>query len=174
MSDEPSIDLRPRTAVPSAQRVRARRTKRWPAVLVLVLVLAGGGVLVTQFLTSAIDYFCNVDELGVKDGCEAGRRLRVQGNVQEGSVAADGAFTTFVISFGGRDLMVRYDGEPGGIFQECVPVVVHGRFVSTSGADGATTDVFEGDKVDVKHSNEYEAANEDRLDQAETACSLQA
>ncbi len=72
MSDEPSIDLRPRTAVPSAQRVRARRAKRWPAVLVLVLVLVGGGVLVTQFLTSAIDYFCNVDELGVKDSCEAG------------------------------------------------------------------------------------------------------
>ena len=32
--------------------------------------------MVTKFLSSAIDYYCNVDDLGVKDGCEADRRLR--------------------------------------------------------------------------------------------------
>ena len=157
------MDLSPREAVPSAPRVR--RGKRWPAVAVLVLVLIGGGVVLTKFLTSSIDYYCNVDELGVKDGCDGGRRLRVQGNVEEGSVESANGVTTFLVSFNGVEMPVRYEGEPGGIFQECIPVVVHGRL-----ADG----VFEGDRVEVKHSNEYTAANKDRLDEAESACSAKA
>ncbi len=157
------MDLSPRTddAVPAPRR----RGKRWPAIAVLVLALGGGVVLVTQFLSSAIDYYCNVDEVGTKDGCEAGRRLRVQGNVDEGTVVQDGVSTTFVISFNGKEMPVSYDGDPGGIFQECIPVVVHGRLTEAG--------VFEGDRVEVKHSNEYEAENADRLDEAQTACSLQ-
>ena len=58
-------------------------------------------------------------------------------------------------SFGDAAMPVRYEGEPGGIFEECEPVVVHGELV-----DGT----FEGDQVEVKHSNEYEAENADRLD----------
>ena len=65
--------------------------------------------------------------------------------------------TTFTISFAGATLPVRYQGQPGGIFEECQPVVVHGELV-----DGT----FRGDRVEVKHSNEYEAENADRLDQA--------
>ncbi len=157
------MDLSPREAVPSAPRVR--RGKRWPAIAVLVVVLIGGGVVLTKFLTSSIDYYCNVDELGTKDGCDAGRRLRVQGNVEEGSVESADGVTTFLVSFNGAELPVRYEGEPGGIFQECIPVVVHGRL---------TDGVFEGDRVEVKHSNEYTAANKDRLDEAESACSAKA
>jgi cytochrome c-type biogenesis protein CcmE len=142
-----------------------RRGKRWPAIAVLVVVLIGGGVVLTKFLTSSIDYYCNVDELGTKDGCDAGRRLRVQGNVEEGSVESADGVTTFLVSFNGAELPVRYEGEPGGIFQECIPVVVHGRL---------TDGVFEGDRVEVKHSNEYTAANKDRLDEAESACSAKA
>jgi cytochrome c-type biogenesis protein CcmE len=159
------VDLSPRTdqAAPPPPR---RGGKRWPAIAVLVLVLAGGVVIVTQFLSSAIDYYCNVDEVGSKDGCEAGRRLRIQGNVVEGSVTADGNATNFVVEFNGASLPVRYDaGDPGGIFQECVPVVVHGRL---------TDGVFVGDEIEVKHSNEYEAENADRLDQANSACQQQA
>ena len=157
------MDLSPREAVPSAPRVR--RGKRWPAIAVLVVVLIGGGVVLTKFLTSSIDYYCNVDELGTKDGCDAGRRLRVQGNVEEGSVESADGVTTFLVSFNGVEMPVRYEGEPGGIFQECIPVVVHGRL---------TDGVFEGDRVEVKHSNEYTAANKDRLDEAESVCSAKA
>lgn len=158
------MDLSPRVdqAAPAPPR---RRGKRWPAILVLALVIGGGVVIVTQFLSNAIDYYCNVDEVGTKDGCEAGRRLRIQGNVVEGTVAQDGDATLFDIEFNGVTMPVRYDaGDPGGIFQECVPVVVHGRF-----EDGT----FVGDDIEVKHSNEYEAANQDRLDQASNACQEQ-
>jgi cytochrome c-type biogenesis protein CcmE len=166
------VDLSPRD-VPAAPPVR-QRGKRWPAIVVLALVLVGSGVIVTKFLGNAIDYYCNVDEIGAKSGCEAGRRLRVQGNVEEGSVARDGAVTTFLITFNGVEMPVRYDGDPGGIFQECVPVVVHGRVDEATAADGTVTRTFQGDRVEVKHSNEYEAQNQGRLDQAQDACSLQA
>jgi cytochrome c-type biogenesis protein CcmE len=166
------MDLSPRD-VPAASPAR-QRGKRWPAIAVLVLVLVGGGVIVTKFLGNAIDYYCNVDEIGTKSGCEAGRRLRVQGNVEEGSVARDGVATTFLIAFNGVEMPVRYDGDPGGIFQECVPVVVHGRVAEATAADGTVTRTFQGDRVEVKHSNEYEAQNQGRLDQAQDACSLQA
>jgi cytochrome c-type biogenesis protein CcmE len=59
--------------------------------------------------------------------------------------------------------------EPSGIFQECIPVVVRGRAVDSG--DGV---VFEGDEVIVKHDNEYDAENADRLEQSNAeaaACS---
>lgn len=134
-------------------------------MVVLVLVIVAGGVMVTQFLSSAIDYYCNVDEIGVRDGCDGERRLRVQGTVEEGSLQTDAARTTFSISFNGATLPVSYQGAPGGIFQECIPVVVHGRLAG---------DVFEGDRIEVRHSNEYAEDHGDRIDEAGSpACSLQ-
>jgi cytochrome c-type biogenesis protein CcmE len=41
------------------------------------------------------------------------------------------------------------------MFDECQPVVVHGELEQGT---------FEGNRVEVKHSNEYEAANGDRVD----------
>ena len=146
-----SIDLSPRTV---AER-RRRKRRPWPAIIVLLLVVATGGVVLTKFLTSAIDYYCNVDEIGSKEGCDAGRRLRVQGVVDKGSVENDGVVTNFAMSFGGKSIPVTYDGEPGGIFKECIPVVVHGIL-----SDG----VFLGDRVEVKHSNDYKADNPDRVE----------
>jgi cytochrome c-type biogenesis protein CcmE len=163
------VDLSPRETVDP--KIAVRRGKRWPAFAVLALVLVGGGVVVTKFLTSAIDYYCNVDELGVKNGCEAGRRLRVQGNVDAGTVSEVNGVTTFMISFNGVELPVRYEGEPGGIFQECVPVVVHGQLDENVAADGTVTRQFDGDHLEVKHDNAYAAKNADRLNQAEAACS---
>ena len=131
----------------------------------LVAVLLVGGVVVTKFLTSAIDFYCNVDEIGRKSGCEADRRLRIQGTVEEGTIVKYGGVTEFMLSFNGVTREVRYEGDPGGLFQECIPVVVHGVVA----ADG----VFHGDKLEVKHSNEYAAKNPDRLDQAKSAACSQ-
>lgn len=160
MTDE--LDLSPR---PPAARPRATTRKRWLPMLVLALVVASGGVILVKFLGSAVDYYCNVDEIGHRSGCEAGRRLRIQGTVDEGSVDIAGGSTSFVVSFRGESLPVTYSGEPGGIFAECEPVVVHGRLDEATG-------VFQGESVDVKHSNEYEADNPDRVDAESSACEL--
>ena len=62
-------------------------------------------------------------------------------------------------AFNGTTREVVYDGDPGGAFQECIPVVVHGIMQD----DG----VFNGDEVEVKHGNDYEEKHDDRLDEAE-------
>jgi len=129
-------------------------------MIVLVAVIVFGGIVVTKFLSSAIDYYCNVNEVGKRSGCEADRRLRVQGTVDEGSIKQAAGTTTFAMTFEGKSLDVRYDGDPGGVFQECIPVVAHGRLVNG---------VFLSDRIEVKHSNNYVAKNKDRMNQAEAA-----
>lgn len=156
-------DLTPRTGPesgsdPSPTAPNPRR--RWLPMLVLGLVLVAGGVIVTQFLRSAVDYYCNVDEVGARSGCDADRRLRIQGVVERGTIASVGGDTDFVIGFNGAELPVHYDGQPGGIFKECIPVVVHGRFDTAS-------DTFLGDRVEVKHSDEYVSVNDERLAEAD-------
>ena len=160
------MDLTPRTAPDTAGGAPRNKRKLVP-VMVLILVLVAGGVIVTQFLNSAVDYFCNVDEVGVRDGCDTGRRIRLQGTVDPGSLDESVAgVTTFTMSFGGKTIGVDYDGIPGGVFKECIPVVVHGEI------DGEGR--LEGNQLDVKHSNEYESANDDKLAraqaQADTEC----
>ena len=120
------MDLSPRSPGRSRRIAAVRRKRKWLPMLVLGLVVVAGGVIVTQFLTSAVDYYCNVDEVGNRGGCDEDRRIRLQGTVDEGSVEKVANTTVFTISFNGVTMPVSYDGEPGGIFKECIPVVVHG------------------------------------------------
>ncbi|MGA1169723.1 MAG: cytochrome c maturation protein CcmE [Ilumatobacteraceae bacterium] len=152
------MDLTPR----STPEPRSTSQRLLP-IVVAVLATVSGLVIVVMFLTSSIDYYCNVDEVGVRDGCDDTRRVRVQGSVDEGSLQMRAGNTSFVMSFNGVSLPVDYEGEPGGVFQECIPVVAHGRIV-----DG----VLMATRIEVKHSNEYEAENAERLEEAEkSACS---
>ena len=120
----------------------------------------GGKASLNEMSHYAVDYYCNVDEVGERSGCDTGRRLRIQGTVGEGTVVVATGATLFDIRFNGASVKVEYAGEPGGIFKECLPVVVHGVFDESSG-------MFLGDRVEVKHSEDYVAVNDDRLEEAE-------
>ncbi|HSB85729.1 MAG TPA: cytochrome c maturation protein CcmE, partial [Ilumatobacteraceae bacterium] len=74
------MDLSPRSTA-TLEPVAPSRRRNWKAFVLLAVVLIAGGIVVTKFLTSAIDFYCNVDEVGHKSGCEAGRQLRIQGTV---------------------------------------------------------------------------------------------
>ncbi len=154
------MDLTPR-ATAEEHHAPSQRKRPWAAFAVLTLVLVGGGVAVTKFLTSAIDYYCNVDEIGHKSGCEPGRELRIQGTVDKGSIVRNGAVTNFLISFNNSTIPVRYEGGQVDLFQECIPVVVHGKVIDSGGAER-----FDGTEIEVKHSNEYQAEHADRVDPA--------
>ncbi|MEY4024849.1 MAG: cytochrome c-type biosis protein CcmE [Actinomycetota bacterium] len=160
------MDLTPRTSSDNAPLAPRKRNRKWKYVAMLVIVASAGGFIVSQFLTSAIDFYCNVDEIGHRTGCEANRRLRVQGVVEKDSLKSGAGRTTFVMVFNHQSIDVMYDGDPGGIFQECIPVVAHGRLVG---------DIFEANRIEVKHSNQYTAANPDRIAQSKAEpCSQQA
>jgi cytochrome c-type biogenesis protein CcmE len=152
------MDLTPRSD-PEAIAAPAKKKRNLAAMLLLVAVLVAGGVIVTQFLSSAVDYFCNVDEVGVRDGCETERRIRLQGTVDPGSIDQSvPGVTAFTMTFNDATIPVHYDGDPGGIFQECIPVIVHGEIYD---------DVLDGDRLEVRHSDEYEAENQDNLSAAQ-------
>lgn len=158
------MDLTPRPQEPVGTGGRPKR--RWGAIVLVTCAIVGGGVVVTQFLTNAIDYYCNVDEMGVRSGCDSDRRVRVQGIVEQGSVRKVDGATVFTLGFNGKTLDVTYQGDPGGVFQECISVVAHGR-VAAQG--------FDSDRIEVRHSNQYEEQNKDRIeasDQEAAACSL--
>jgi cytochrome c-type biogenesis protein CcmE len=161
------VDLSPRHSTATIEPPTRRRN--WRAIALLIVVLVAGGVVVTKFLTSAIDFYCNADEVGHKAGCEVGRRLRIQGTVEEGTLVKKGAVTDFTITFQGVQIPVQYEGDPGGLFQECIPVVVHGTLTAAVADNG----VFHGDKLEVKHTNEYAAKNPDRLDPSKSAACSQ-
>jgi cytochrome c-type biogenesis protein CcmE len=155
MSD---MDLTPRSG-PAAEPAAPKIKRKVLPMVVLALVLVGGGVIITQGLSSAVDYFCNVDEVGERDGCEEERRIRLQGTVEAGTIDKSvPGITAFKMAFGDEEIDVSYDGIPGGIFKECIPVVVHGEI---------RNGVLEGDLVEVKHSDEYVAVNDENLIEAD-------
>ena len=159
------MDLTPRTDGGVAGPA-TRRRRRWAPVVIVVLALVLGGVVVTKFLTSAIDYYCNVDEVGVRSGCNGDRRIRIQGIVLKDSLSKASGKTEFVMEWNKKEIKVSYLGDPGGIFQECIPVVAHGRL------DG---DTFDSDRIEVKHSNQYVEKNKARFEAADkeaAACSV--
>ena len=142
-------DLAPRSAP-----VITRRGKRkvLPSVI-LALVLVAAGFVVFQFLGASTVFFCNADEMGVKPDCSSSKHLRLQGIVDNGSVQK-GTPLRFNVSFNGATVPVTYAGDPGGIFCEGVPVVVEGIYKAK---------VFEGDRILIKHTEQYKAANPNRV-----------
>ena len=157
------MDLTPRT---SGETAASRPKRRWAPVAVVIVALLAGGLVVTKFLTSAIDYYCNVDEVGVRSGCNGDRRIRIQGIVRKDSLSKSTGTTEFVMEWNKKDIKVTYLGDPGGVFQECIPVVAHGRM---------NGEVFESDRIEVKHSNQYVEKNKARFDAANkeaAACSV--
>ena len=152
------MELTPRTAPdPSTSSRAPRRRNRW-AYLVLVVALVGVGVVAYQGLTSASLYFYNADE-AVEQRVDLGdKRIRVQGTVQEQQPTATGV--AFTIAFNDVALDVRHEGDPPELFQVGTPVVLEGRWATDGG-------VFLSDEILVKHDEQYEAENEDRLEDAE-------
>lgn len=154
------MELTPRTSEADSAATRPRRRRSPLAYGTLVAVLIGLGVVVYQGLTSASLYFYNADE-AVEQRADLGeRRFRLQGSVQGGTIEETASGITFTVVYDQVEVDVRHAGSPPEMFESGIPVVLEGRW-------SATDDVFESDRILVKHSEEYEAENEDRLAEAE-------
>jgi len=152
------VELTPRPAPTPASTARHRRSP-W-AYGVLLAVLVGLGVVVYQGLTSASLYFYNADEAVAQRDDLGDKRFRLQGLVLGGSIASTEDGVDFTVAYNEVEIEVHHDGDPPELFQPGIPVVLEGRW-DPSG------DFFASDTIRVKHSEQYEAENEGRLEDAE-------
>lgn len=152
-----TLDLSPHTEAP----VRQRRTggTRWLAMGALVLIVAAVGFVLVRGLSDATVFFYNVDDAVAKRSEIGTARVRLQGNVVEGSVERRDGGVRFQLRYHDAEVTVDHTGEPPELFGPKIPVVVEGSFV------GDTTQ-FQSDRILIRHDNNYDAANKDRITQA--------
>jgi cytochrome c-type biogenesis protein CcmE len=147
----PELDLTPRTAA-------GRRRRGVPAAIILVAVVAALGFIAIKALGDASLFFLNADE-AVEQRDDLGTdRFRLQGTVVDDSVDETDDGVTFQVEFDGVTVDVVHRGDPPELFQPGIPVVLEGHW------DG---EVYASDRILVKHSSEYEAEHEDRLQDAD-------
>lgn len=126
---------------------------------VLALLAVITGVVISQALGSATEYFYRVDE-AVNQRAELGsRRFRMQGTVSGEPVRRDKGDhqeASFELKANGVTARVEYSGgEPPALFKPCEPVVIVGAWQG---------DVFHSDQIIVKHTETYSADHPDRVD----------
>ena len=118
-----------------------------------VLVLGAAGLMIARALQTSLVYFVLPSEYARDAASFDGRKIRLAGLVQPGSVGFDDAELqlTFNVTDTYETYPVRYGGAPPEMFQENGGVVIEGSF-----HEG----VFEGDNLLVKHSNDYHPPEE--------------
>ncbi len=122
-----------------------RKRRRLYFVLLGMLVLGGATALVLTALKDNLVYFYSPSDLAAK--AVAGRRMRIGGLVEEGSVVKDGTQARFKVTDLAHDVGVRYTGVLPDLFREGQGVVIEGRL----GTDG----VFDASEVLAKHDEKY-------------------
>jgi len=143
---------------PPASRRSTR--SRLPAIVLIVVVVLGLGFVLVKALGSATTFYRNVDEAVAERESLGTKRFRLQGTVVDGTIERTGEGVDFVITFNGVELPVQHTGDPPEMFKPDEAVLLEGHFVEGS-------DVYRSDLMIVKHSEVYEAENEDRLKEAE-------
>ncbi len=153
------MDVTPRPAPPEVPARRGSGGRGPLMALALVALLAAVGFLLVKQVGSASLYFYNADEAVAKRSQLGDRRFRIQGTYE--GTATDVAADTirFAIVFGGEKVVIEHTGSEPALFQPGTAVVCEGRW----SPDGR---VFESDRIEVKHSEEYKAENPDRVDPA--------
>jgi cytochrome c-type biogenesis protein CcmE len=146
----PELDLTPRTG-------EARRRRGVPAVIALVAVVAALGFIAVKALGDASLFFYNADEAVEQRDRLGDDRFRLQGTVVADSVDETDDGVTFQVEYNDVTVDVVHRGDPPELFQPEIPVVLEGNW------DG---DVFASDRILVKHTSDYEAEHEDRLQDA--------
>jgi cytochrome c-type biogenesis protein CcmE len=144
--------LAPREVAPVPSRSR-RRT-----VLVLVVLAVAVVALLSQGLLHSLNYFDTVDEVLAKKAAVGTTVIRLEGVVKPHTVHRTTRGASFWITgSGSHEVYVVDVGTPPQLFQDNIPVVVVGHFAS------ASSDVFHGTEIIVKHSASYIAAHPARV-----------
>lgn len=114
-----------------------------------VAVLGIAGALVYQALNSSLVYFILPNEYAANPSQYEGRRIRLGGIVEPGSVSYDdkNLQLAFMITDSIQSYPVRHVGAPPELFKENTGVVVEGQFEGSS---------FKSNELLIKHSEVYQ------------------
>jgi cytochrome c-type biogenesis protein CcmE len=158
--DARDLDLTPRT--PPRGRTGGTGQRRWPWFVVLVVIVVGIGFVISKAISDASLFFYNADEAVAKRSELADTRFRLQGSVEAGTTVRTADGVAFKVAFNGVEVPVEHKGDPPDMFKDQIPVVLEGRWGELDGQP-----VFDSDYMLVKHGNEYEEENPDRIREAE-------
>jgi cytochrome c-type biogenesis protein CcmE len=145
-------------AAPPATRPPVPRS-RLRLGIVIALICGAIAFLLVQGLGNATTYFKNADE-ALADRDDLGTKaFRLQGTVIDVAHSERGA-TVFDVEYHCATVAVRHQGDPPQLFRKGVPVVLEGHFQKGS-------EVFESNRIMVRHTEEYRTKEADRLELAE-------
>jgi cytochrome c-type biogenesis protein CcmE len=115
------------------------------AIIGLLVWLAMGGI------TESKTYYKTISELMQMGDQAQGRRLRVGGDVEKGSISRNGKEVSFVLHQDAQKLKVVYSGiEPlPDTFKDGAQALADGKLASNG--------VFEASKIQAKCASKYEA-----------------
>lgn len=128
--------------------------------IVIAVVCGALAFLAIKGLGDATTYFRNADE--AIDQPE-GRRFRLQGTVVVGSVRDTADAVDFEVEYGCERVRVHHSGAEPELFKPGIPVVLEGEW-------GEGKEVYEADRIIVRHTEEYTQEERDRLERAEQEC----
>lgn len=153
------MDLSPRTGSSTTEAVAGHRRRSLAVRGLLLALVVALGLVAYRGLTDAALYFYNADEAVEQRSDLGDRRFRLQGSVQ-GDVRDTADGVAFSVRFNDVPVKVRHHGDPPELFAPGIPVLLEGRW-SPAG------EVFDSDRILVKHSEQYQADNGDRLADAD-------
>jgi cytochrome c-type biogenesis protein CcmE len=148
------LDVSPRPSFDDRAAGRARRRRNWRAYGLGLVVLLALGFVVFRGLGNATVFFYNVDEAVARRPSLGEKRFRIQGTVEATTISRTAQGATFAIVYNGVEAPVRHQGDLPQLFQPQIPVVLEGHWQGN---------LFESDRMLVKHSEVYTAKNPDRV-----------
>ena len=153
------MELSPRTAPgPSGTSDARRRRNPW-AYAVLAAVLVAVGIVAYQGLTEASLYFYEADEAYSARASLGDDRIRMLGAVDTEPESSDDPLV-FDVVWDDQVVEVHHSGDLPELFELGTAVVLEGSW-------DPTLSYFESDEILVKHDEQYEADNGDRIADAE-------
>lgn len=157
-----TLDVTPRTGE-HTRSSGSGRTRTYLAIGGIVVLVSALGLVVFNGLTDAATFYYNVDEAVSQQGELGDQRIRMQGNVIEGSIDETDVGVDFVIAFGDAQLPVSHVGSPPELFSAEIPVIIEGSFAG---------DEFRSDEILIRHDSTYEEENDARLRTAQEDAEL--
>jgi cytochrome c-type biogenesis protein CcmE len=120
----------------------------------LAIASAGLGFVAFGNIGENLVYYWDPTQLVAAGDKSVGATIRLGGVVKEGTMNwnPDASELEFVVSDGTEEVQVHCTSAPPQMFREGIGVVVEGTMTKA--------DVFESNRLMVKHSNEYKAPEE--------------